>query len=153
ILGALAAGGVFLWHSSSAAAGRGGFRTAAVERGDLVASISATGVIEPEEVIDVGAQGVGQIKAFGRDPQDASRPIDYGSTVDEGTVLLTLDDSYYRSQLEQAEANKAKAVADLEQLKARVTQTQRDWERMQDLGPRGAASELDVDTAKANYDS
>ena len=63
------------------------FRTAALERGNLLATISATGTIEPEEVIDIGAQVVGQIKHFGRDPRDRSKWIDYGSVVDEGTVL------------------------------------------------------------------
>jgi HlyD family secretion protein len=153
LLAALAAGGFFLWHNSSAAAARAGFRTANVERGDLVAAISATGTIEPEEVIDVGAQVAGQIKGFGRDPRDAAKPIDYGTPVDEGTILLSLDDSLYRSQLESAEANKQKAVADLGQLKARLLQTERDWKRMEQLSQTRAVSDLDVDTAKANYDS
>jgi HlyD family secretion protein len=153
LVAALAAGGLFLWHNSSAAAGRTSFRTAAVERGDLVATISATGTIEPEEVIDIGAQVVGQIKGFGRDPRDGSKVIDYGTPVEEGTVLLTLDDSLYRSQLESAVANKQKAVADLGQLKARLVQAERDWHRMDQLSQTRAVSDLDADTAKANYES
>ena len=35
------------------------FRTVPVKRGDLVATISATGTVEPEEVVDVGAQVAG----------------------------------------------------------------------------------------------
>ena len=31
------------------------FRTAVVKRGDVAATISASGTIEPEEVVDVGA--------------------------------------------------------------------------------------------------
>ena len=41
------------------------FRTAGVERGDLVVTVSATGTLEPEEVVDVGAQVVGRIEEFG----------------------------------------------------------------------------------------
>ena len=37
-------------------------RTASVKRGDLVSIINATGTVEPEEVVDVGAQVVGRIK-------------------------------------------------------------------------------------------
>ena len=37
------------------------YRTAAITRGDLLVSISATGTVEPEEVIDIGAQIAGQI--------------------------------------------------------------------------------------------
>ena len=32
------------------------FRTVPVKRGDLLATISATGTIEPEEVVDVGTR-------------------------------------------------------------------------------------------------
>ena len=55
------------------------FSTVAVKRGDLVASITATGTVEPEEVVDVGAQVAGQIVAFGKDKQ--GKTIDYGSVV------------------------------------------------------------------------
>ena len=53
-------------------------RLAPVIRGDLEAVISATGTVEPEEVIDVGAQVAGKIIAFGKDKN--GKPIDYGST-------------------------------------------------------------------------
>lgn len=43
------------------------FRTVPVKRGDLVATISATGTVEPEEVVDVGAQVAGLIRVFGKD--------------------------------------------------------------------------------------
>src|SRR5713101_2455965 len=58
------------------------FRVAAVKRGDLVATITATGTIEPIEVVDVGAQVAGQIISFGKDK--AGKTIDYGSNVEEG---------------------------------------------------------------------
>ena len=40
------------------------FRTVAVTRGDIVATISATGTVEPEEVVDIGTQVAGQIVKF-----------------------------------------------------------------------------------------
>jgi HlyD family secretion protein len=43
------------------------FQTAAVQRGDLLVTISATGTVEPEEVVDVGAQVAGKIEFFGED--------------------------------------------------------------------------------------
>jgi HlyD family secretion protein len=138
------------------------FRSAAVERGDLHATISATGTIEPEEVVDVGAQVAGQIKEFGTDPNDSHRHIDYGSRVEQGTVLARIDDSVYQSQVDQAKAQLAQAKAgeqraraDLVQMKAKVTQTQRDWQRAQALGPGqgNAISALDYDTAKAAYET
>lgn len=56
-------------------------RTTQLRRGDLVFSISATGNVEPEEVIDVGAQVAGQIVSFGTDGQ--GKMVDYGSSVRE----------------------------------------------------------------------
>src|SRR5262245_39422636 len=86
----LTAGGAawYLWHGNTSSTVT--FRTIAIERGDLLATISATGTIEPEEVVDVGAQVAGQIRQFGRDPQDSTKPIDYGSVVEEGTVLAQI---------------------------------------------------------------
>ena len=42
-------------------------------RGDLLSTISATGTIEPEEVVDVGAQVMGLIQEFGPDPRDPAK--------------------------------------------------------------------------------
>ena len=60
------------------------YRTANLTRGDLVATIGATGTVEPEEVIDVGAQVAGQIIQFGKDT--SGKDVDYGSQVKEGEV-------------------------------------------------------------------
>jgi len=128
------------------------FRTEEVTRGDLIATISATGTVEPEEVIDVGAQVAGQIVAFGKDKFD--KTIDYGSVVEEGTVLAWIDDSLYASdvaqakaQLAQAKAGVLRSEADLGQLQARLQQAERDWYRAKKLGPSDALSQSDFDAA------
>ncbi len=78
------------------------FRTVPVKRGDLMATISATGTVEPEEVVDVGAQVAGQINSFGKDKN--GKTIDYGSAVEEGTILAQIDDSLYAANMATAEA-------------------------------------------------
>ena len=70
-------------------------RTAEVVRGDLEFTIDATGTVEPEEVVDVGAQVAGKIESLGTDPRHPERTIDYGSPVEVGTVLARIDDSLY----------------------------------------------------------
>jgi HlyD family secretion protein len=129
------------------------FRTVAVERGNLLATISATGTIEPEEVIDVGAQVAGQIKNFGRDPRNPNKAIDYGSAVEEGTVLAQIDEALYKAQVDQAKANVQRAEADLLQMQAKLRQADREWKRARDLGPRKVIADVDYDTAQANYET
>src|SRR6266700_1214758 len=92
------------------------FNTATVKHGDIVATISATGTIEPVEVVDVGAQVAGLILSFGKGKD--GNTIDYGSIVEEGTVLAKIDDSVYaadrslaRAQVEQDKAGELSAAA------------------------------------------
>lgn len=135
------------------------FHTAPVKRGDLVAAISATGTVEPEDLVDVGAQVAGQIITFGQD--ENGKEIDYGSTVKKGMVLARIDDSLYaadvalvRAQVQQSKAGVQRAEADLEQLKAKLYQTQRDWERAQKLGPSSKAlAETSYDAYKSAYET
>ena len=133
------------------------YRTAGITRGDLLISISATGTVEPEEVIDIGAQIAGQILKFGQDR--AGKTIDYGSVVETGTVLAQIDDSLYAADAAQAAAqvqintaSLARAEADIEQLKARLVQAQRDWERAQKLGPSEALAITSYDAYQAAYE-
>jgi len=133
------------------------FTTAPVKRGDLVSTIGATGTIEPEEVVDVGAQVAGLINAFGTDKN--GKAIDYGSEIEAGMVLAKIDDSMYAAdarlaaaQLQQAQAQVAAAEANVVQLKARLDQAQRDWERAKKLGSSDALAASSYDGYKAAYD-
>ena len=78
------------------------FRMVPVKRGDLVALVSATGTLEPEEVVDVGSQVTGPIASLGKDPKDPSKSIDWDSQVEVGTLLAKVDDSIYLAQRDQA---------------------------------------------------
>ena len=114
VLGALAGGGYWYWQRATARPVS--FKTAPVHRGELQLTISATGTAEPEEVVDVGAQVAGQVKSLGPDPQDSMRTVDYGTAVEQGTVLARIDDALYVSDVDQA-------LASVEQAKARRKKT------------------------------
>ena len=150
-------GGAIAWYRHNGGQSVS-FRTAPVRRGDLLAAISATGTVEPEELVDVGAQVAGKIDAFGKDKK--GQPIDYGSVVEEGTVLAWIDDSLYaadveltRAQLQQAKAGVRRAQAELEQLKAKFHQAERDWNRAQKLGPSEALAESSYDAYRSAFES
>jgi HlyD family secretion protein len=133
------------------------FRTVPVTRGDLLASIGATGTVEPEEVIDVGAQVAGRIVSFGKDANGNS--VDYTSPVEPNMVLAQIDDTVYVAQaaeavaqLQQAKANLQVTQANLVQANAKLDQAQRDWDRAQKLGPSEALAQSSYDSYKSAYD-
>src|SRR5215813_9341753 len=80
---------IWWWHFRDGA--KLAFTTAIVKRGDLAATISATGTIEPLEVVDVGAQVAGRISIFGTDTD--GKTLDYGSMIEQGALLAKIDDS------------------------------------------------------------
>jgi len=155
ILIAIGAGAWWFWNSKKVPVVS--YTTVPVKRGSLVATIGATGTVEPEEVVDVGAQVAGLINAFGKDK--SGKPIDYGSEVEAGMVLAQIDDSMYAAsaaeaaaQVKQANAQVASAEANLDQLKARLDQAQRDWDRAQKIGPSDAMAVSAYDAYKAAFD-
>lgn len=141
-------GGIWWWHS------RGGeilsFTTTVVKRGDVTATIGASGTIEPLEVVDVGAQVEGRISGFGTGTD--GKTVDYGSTVVEGALLAKIDDSVYAADLSVAKAGESSAEANLEQMQAKLDQTAAEWKRAQDLYANKLMAQVDYDTDKANYE-
>lgn len=127
------------------------YRTETVQKGDIIVNISATGTLEPEEVIDVGAQVGGLITTFGNDAD--GKTIDYGSKVEENTVLALIDDSLYKSDVEQADAQLKKAEADLTQLQAKLDLASRDWERAKKLDATDALSQSSYDSYRSSYEA
>lgn len=153
ILGAGAA-----WYFSNGSTPDVQFRTDQVSRGDLVATISATGTVQAEELVDVGAQVAGRIVEFGKDTD--GKPIDYRSNVTEGMLLARIDDSVYLSnvasataQLTSAKAGVARAKADLQASNAKLNQAERDWARAQKLGPSEALAAFSYDAYKSAYET
>jgi HlyD family secretion protein len=132
------------WYSHHSAGGQAlSYSTAEVKRGDLIITISATGTVEPEEVVDVGAQVAGIVNYFGKDKD--GNTVDYGSVVEEGTVLAKIDDSLYSTDV-------ALATAQLQDANAKQYQAERDWSRAQKLGPSEALAESSYDAYKSAYE-
>jgi HlyD family secretion protein len=111
------------------------FRTVPIKRDDIVSTISATGTVEAEENVDIGAQVTGPVKDLGLDPSDPEKKkrIDYGSVVHEGTILAYIDDSVYKAQVDQAQAGYLRSQADLKQLQAKLLQSENDRKRAEEL--------------------
>jgi HlyD family secretion protein len=116
LLGLGAAGA---WYLHGAGEPNASFKTAPVTRGDLLVSIDAAGTLQPEQVVDVGAQVAGQIVAFGTDAD--GKIVDYGSRVEQGTVLARIDEALFQADVQQAEAQVSSAQAGVQVAEARIT--------------------------------
>jgi HlyD family secretion protein len=148
----------YLHRNTETAAAK--FRLAAVTRGDIVSTVSATGTIEPIEVVDVGAQVAGVILSFGTDVN--GKPVDYDSVVSEDTVLANIDTRLYQAALDsavatldQALAAVPRAQADLYMKKAVLEQATNDWNRAQALWntKTGALADTTYDQYKATFET
>jgi HlyD family secretion protein len=146
------------WYLHANAKSAVEYRTTPLRRGDVISSISATGTLEPEEVVDIGAQVAGQIEAFGKDVN--GKTIDYRSEVEPGMLLAKIDDTVFKAnldvakaQLEQAKTAISKGEADLEQANSKLLQAQHNWDRARLLGPSDALSQNDYDMYQADFET
>ncbi len=146
LLGSLAA-----WQLTRSQGEKTTYRTVELKRGDLLVTISATGTVEPEEVIDVGAQVAGRIISFGQDAK--GKTVDYGSTVEAGMVLARIDDSLYASDVAQAEAQLLSSKAGLQKARADLNQAQQNWKRARLLGPSEALAQSSYEGYESAYKS
>jgi HlyD family secretion protein len=134
------------------------WRTGTVRRGDLTATITATGTVEPEEVVDVGAQVSGQFLEFGKD--SSGKSIDYGSVVESNMLLAKIDPRMFQADVDldkavvaSDKAGEAQAAANLEQMKAKLVEAEADWNRAQKLGQQSEAlAATTYDSYKATYE-
>lgn len=132
-------GGVFYYTKYLRAETPPNLRTAEVERGELVITISATGTLEPEEVVDVGAQVMGRISQLGpdrrgeTDPKYQGKHVDYNSEVQEGDLLARIDPALFKATRDQAQASLERARADLLQMEAKFNQTLAEFKRAERL--------------------
>lgn len=154
----LCAGGAGYWYfSGDEAEAQTQFRTAAAVQGDFVSKVQATGTLEPQELVDVGAQVTGEIKEFGVDVD--GRQVDYGSEVKAGQLLARIDDTIVELDIKRAEAQVAQAKAQILSSEAQVAQAKasisqatanknkadRDLARAKNLGVGDALSQMSFD--------
>jgi HlyD family secretion protein len=117
---------------------------APVTRGDVTEAVSATGTLEAVNTVLVGTQVSGTI---------AQLDADYNSIVRKGQVVARLDPSLFQTQIDQAEANLARAEADMERLKVAVDDAQTKLARARELSARSLIPASELETADVNVRS
>lgn len=105
ILALLAAlGAVYYFFIRTEAAPPVTYRYNSIERGNITKGVTATGTIQATKTVQVGSQVSGTITAL---------YADFNSRVSKGQVLARLDPTFYNAAVAEAQANLAKANAEL----------------------------------------
>jgi HlyD family secretion protein len=101
----LVAGAAVWWFMPAKTTAEGRYATAVLEHGAITQSVAANGTLNPVVLVSVGSQVSGIVqKLF----------ADFNGKVKAGQVLLELDPTLNRAQLQQSEANLASAQATLD---------------------------------------
>lgn len=96
------------------------YRTAAIQRGSVKPTVSATGTLSAVKTIQVGTQVSGQVAAI---------YVDYNQHVRRGELLATIDPALQNQAVEEAQAQLERALATMQQAEGDYTRNKQlfDW--------------------------
>ena len=138
---AVIAGGAYLYLQRTNGAET--YRTAKVERGDIVDTITATGSINAVTTVSVGSQISGTIRDLF---------VDYNSRVRKGQVIARIDPRLLEAAVLQAQGNLENVKAALERARVTVNDAGRTYRRNLELVKDGFVAQSDVDAAQTAYE-
>jgi HlyD family secretion protein len=115
------------------------YQLARVDRGALVSTVSASGVLEAVDVVEIGSQLSGKIVAV---------EADYNSRVSTGDVVARIDPLDFAALVEEAEAELAIAVAEAQNARVNLEEAQTELGRLETLKRKNAVSDSELDKAQ-----
>jgi HlyD family secretion protein len=133
--------GFWAWRRHVAASAQPRFETVTVDRGPIVAKVTATGTLSALVTVQVGTQVSGRIKEI---------LVDFNSQVKKGQVIARIEQSIFQAALESARANHLAAQGMIVKLQAQAENAKLQHMRAQQLFERKAIAQADLDTAQAN---
>jgi HlyD family secretion protein len=116
-----------------AAVESGGIRyvTAAVERGDLDVTVTATGTLEPINDVEISSELSGIVRNV---------LVDYNDRVTAGQILAELDTDKLKAEVAHANANLTASKARVKVAQAVLARTKQEFERYRRLSEANSAS-------------
>ena len=138
----LLAGGAAWLHFSDGGATEYVFRTAALESGNIVSKVTATGKLSAVTVVDVGTQVSGTVKEI---------YADFNDHVKKGQLIALIDPDVLAAKLEESKANLAVARASVSRAKANLADSQRNLARNKELWSRNLIAKSELDTAETTH--
>jgi HlyD family secretion protein len=118
------------------------FESAEVDRGRIVARVTATGTLSALVTVQVGSQVSGRINEIF---------VDFSSPVKKGQVIARIDRQMFRAAAEQARANRAAAEGNLAKAEAQATEASRQVERSSILADRQLVARAEAETRQAEH--
>jgi HlyD family secretion protein len=120
------------------------YKTAKVERGPIVATVTATGNLSAVTTVSVGTQVSGTIQKL---------HVDYNSRVKRGQTIAEIDPSLFNAAVEQATGNALNAEANRQKARVTLADAERTLKRNQQLLKDGIVSQGDYDLAETAVQS
>ena len=156
VVAAIGGGGYWWWQKREAETQAIVFRTAKVDKGNLVASVSASGTLNAVVSVQVGSQVSGQIKEV---------LVDFNSEVKKDQLIARIDPETfeYRVRQAQADVDAARAStltsqasiaaqrAEVARVSANLAEAKRDFERKKNLVEKQFISASEGEKAEAIY--
>jgi HlyD family secretion protein len=115
------------------------WNTIEISRGELVATVSATGTLNPLITVLVGSQVSGTI---------ASLEADFNQPVKTGDVIARIEPSLFKAKLAEAQANVKNAEAARDKAIVAISETRSNLDRISGLQARKLVSDSEVDAAR-----
>lgn len=143
-LAVLAAAVVVAWLWLAGGAGETTrYVTAPVTRGALTVLVTATGSVEPTNLVEISSELSGTVRTV---------LVDYNSVVTRGQVLAELDRDKLEAEAQSARANLASTEARVIDAEATLLEAELDFNRKQSLSERRVASTYDLERANAVHE-
>ncbi len=137
---ALGAGGYY-WRERMMSRQVPKYETTVIDRGPIIAKVTATGTLSALVTVQVGTQISGRIEKI---------LVDFNSTVKKGQVIAKIDPLLFQASLEQAKANYSAGEGNVIKLQAKDDDAKLQYDRAKALFEHKAIAQQDLDTARAN---
>ena len=120
------------------------FKTVPIARGNLRATVTATGTLNAVTTVLVGTQVSGMIKKL---------HADFNSPVKKGQIVAEIDPAVFEAQVANAKENVAQSWATVRKDKATLADATRIRDRDRKLFAKGYIAESDYTAAEATHDA
>lgn len=138
-LGLAAVAGVVWFQTQTTKRPAARFETTAIDKGRIIARVTATGTVNALVTVLVSSQVSGRV-------QDVL--VDYNAIVKKGQLLARIDPAFFSAAVEQAKANLIAASANAERAKVQALDASKQAERSATLFEKHLIAEAERDTAR-----